>query len=122
MEHTQVHGSDRRPLHAVYSEHRLRNSKARSLTLDRALTNQHQPSGLRVYITGDGPDVYEDLVMKIAKTKDNKFQPILVLVGIRLGIERITPVYWKGLQDILRMPQSVGIAGLVPFIFSSTMS
>jgi len=49
--------------------------------------------------------------MKLAKAGGEKFQPVLVLVGIRLGIERITPVYWKGLQDILRMPQSVGIAG-----------
>jgi len=75
------------------------------------LTNQHKASSLRVYITGDGSDVYEDLVLKIAKAGGDKYQPTLVLVGIRLGIERITPVYWKGLGDILRMPQSVGIAG-----------
>jgi len=86
-------------------------SHRQPLTRSRALTNQHTPSGLRVYITGDGSDVYEDLLMKVAKSGSEKFQPVLVLVGIRLGIERITPVYWKGLQDILRMSQSVGIAG-----------
>jgi cysteine protease ATG4 len=102
-----------RPLHAVYSEYDPARVEGYQLTLGRALTNQHKPAGLRVYITGDGSDVYEDLVMKAAKVEDEKFQPILVLVGIRLGIERITPVYWKGLQDILRMPQSVGIAGWV---------
>lgn len=32
-------------------------------------------------------------------------------MGIRLGIDRITPVYWDALKDSLRLPQSVGIAG-----------
>lgn len=114
--HIQAHGLAHRPLHAVYSEYDPVRVERYQLTLGRALTNQHKPAGLRVYITGDGSDVYEDLVMKVAKVEDEKFQPTLVLVGIRLGIERITPVYWKGLQDILRMPQSVGIAGWVQHI------
>lgn len=41
----------------------------------------------------------------------NRFQPTLVLVGTRLGIDKITPVYWEALISALQMPQSVGIAG-----------
>ena len=39
------------------------------------------------------------------------FQPTLVLVGTRLGLDGITPVYWSALKAALNMPQSVGIAG-----------
>ena len=76
-----------------------------------ALTNNHPATGLRVYITGDGSDVYEDSFMQIARPNGGDFLPTLVLVGIRLGIDRVTPVYWDALKDSLRMPQSIGIAG-----------
>lgn len=42
---------------------------------------------------------------------DGVFKPTLILVGIRLGIERVTPVYWEALKACVQMPQSVGIAG-----------
>ncbi|KZL75501.1 cysteine protease ATG4 (peptidase family C54) [Colletotrichum tofieldiae] len=74
-----------------------------------ANTQAHQP--LRVYSTGDGPDVYEDKFMKIAKPDGSQFHPTLILVGTRLGIDKITPVYWEALIAALQMPQSVGIAG-----------
>lgn len=68
---------------------------------------------LRVYSTGDGPDVYEDQFLKIAKPEGQEFHPTLILVGTRLGIDKITPVYWEALIASLQMPQSVGIAGYV---------
>ncbi|KAI0190792.1 hypothetical protein EV127DRAFT_339409 [Xylaria flabelliformis] len=76
----------------------------------QALTNAHE-STLRVYSTGDGPDVYEDNFMKIAKPDGTTFHPTVILVGTRLGIDKITPVYWEALVASLQMPQSVGIAG-----------
>ncbi|UZP45461.1 hypothetical protein NXS19_013273 [Fusarium pseudograminearum] len=76
----------------------------------QALTNSHE-SSIRVYSTGDGPDVYEDELMQIAKPPGEDFHPTLVLVGTRLGIDKITPVYWEALIAALQMPQSVGIAG-----------
>ena len=66
---------------------------------------------LRVYSTGDGPDVYEDVFLKIAKPDGEDFHPTLILVGTRLGIDKITPVYWEALIASLQMKQSVGIAG-----------
>ncbi|KAK4086811.1 hypothetical protein Purlil1_8761 [Purpureocillium lilacinum] len=76
----------------------------------QALVNTHDTS-LRVYSTGDGPDVYEDSFMKIAKPDGGEFHPTLILVGTRLGIDKITPVYWEALIASLQMPQSAGIAG-----------
>ncbi|OLN87738.1 Cysteine protease ATG4 [Colletotrichum chlorophyti] len=76
----------------------------------QSLANAQQHS-LRVYSTGDGPDVYEDKFMNIAKPDGNLFHPTLILVGTRLGIDKITPVYWEALIAALQMPQSVGIAG-----------
>ncbi len=77
----------------------------------RGLSNDYRLSGLRVYVTGDGSDVYEDSFLKIAQDDTGRVQPTLVLVGIRLGIDRVTPVYWEALKASLQMRQSVGIAG-----------
>lgn len=82
-----------------------------ALTAFRALTNDHESSELRVYLTGDGLEVYEDSFMKIAKPDGKAFKPTLILVGTRLGLDKITPVYWEALKSALQMPQSIGIAG-----------
>lgn len=82
-----------------------------ALTAYRALSDQYQESGLEVYVNGDGADVYEDAFMKLAKVQDRTFTPTLILLGIRLGIDRVTPVYWEALKAALRLPQSIGIAG-----------
>ncbi|PSR85511.1 putative cysteine protease Atg4 [Coniella lustricola] len=76
----------------------------------QALTNSNEEM-LRVYSTGDLPDVYEDSFMAVAKPDGETFHPTLVLVGTRLGIDKINQVYWEALTATLQMPQSVGIAG-----------
>ena len=77
----------------------------------RALSHDFQSTGLRVYVNGDGADVYEDSFFKLARAGDGTFNPTLILVGIRLGIDRVTPAYWEALKASLQLPQSVGIAG-----------
>jgi cysteine protease ATG4 len=69
-----------------------------------------------VYVNGDGPDVYEDAVLRLAKQADDSFRPVLILVGVRLGIERVNPVYGEALKKTLQLPQSIGIAGYVILI------
>ena len=64
-----------------------------------------------MYSTGDGPDVFEESFMKIAQPEGEEFHPTLVLVGTRLGIYKVTEVYWEALIAALQLPQSVGIAG-----------
>lgn len=80
----------------------------------QALSHAHQDSGIKVYLTGDGPDVYEDSVFRLAREDDptgKTFTPVLILAGTRLGIDRVNPVYWESFKKCLQLPQSVGIAG-----------
>lgn len=63
-------------------------------------------------MTSDSSDVYEDTFRSIsAANPSGHFQPTLILLGIRLGPDRITPVYYEALKASLTYPQSIGIAG-----------
>ena len=70
-------------------------------------------AGLRVYVTPSASEVYEDRFRSIARASatDQTIQPTLILLGIRLGLDRITPVYHEALKSSLTYPQSIGIAG-----------
>lgn len=74
---------------------------------------QHGSVNLGVYMTDDTADVHEDKFMDAAHDERGSFRPTLILIGTRLGIDRITPVYWDALKTTLQLPQSVGIAGYV---------
>lgn len=52
--------------------------------------------------------------MSVARPDGGSFHPTLILVGTRLGIDKITQVYWEALIATLQLPQSMGIAGYVP--------
>lgn len=69
------------------------------------------PNNLRVYVRPDDSDVYQDTFLSTAKSADGTFHPTLILLGTRLGIDRVTPAYWASLASALSLPQSVGIAG-----------
>ena len=97
------------PLYQV--RHLNHNPSNVQLIYYRALSDEYDEAGLKVYINGDGPDVYEDRFLELAKPTGKSFKPTLILVQIRLGIDRLNPIYLDGLKDILRLPQSVGIAG-----------
>ncbi|KAL1983071.1 hypothetical protein VTN96DRAFT_484 [Rasamsonia emersonii] len=77
----------------------------------QALSRECRDAGLNVYVTSDSSDVYEDKFKEIACGESDHIKPTLILLGIRLGIDRVTPVYWRSLEAILKHPQSVGIAG-----------
>lgn len=72
---------------------------------------QEFESGLRVHIGSDSGDIYENDVFKVAKDEEGKFQPILILLGVRLGVENINKLYWDSLKAILQSSESVGISG-----------
>ncbi|CRG83259.1 autophagy-related protein 4 [Talaromyces islandicus] len=76
-----------------------------------ALCQEHSDAGLNVYVTNDSSDVYEDRFRAVALDNSGHMRPTLILLGIRLGIDRVTPVYRKSLEEALMMPQSIGIAG-----------
>jgi cysteine protease ATG4 len=79
----------------------------------RALATKTSSTGLRVYVRPDDSDVYADSVISTATalSADDTFEPTLILLGVRLGIDRITPVYHAALRTTLELHQSVGIAG-----------
>jgi cysteine protease ATG4 len=107
---TQESGSDHRQLPDVYSE-LFNRVYGLILRADRLLSAQGESPNLRVYVTSDTSDVYEDKFTQVARDQTGRMQPTLILLGIRLGIDHITPVYWDGLRAALQYPQSVGIAG-----------
>lgn len=79
----------------------------------KELSTECAAAGLRVYVTPSASEVYEDRFRAIAATSptDPTISPTLILLGIRLGIDRITPVYHEALKSSLTYPQSIGIAG-----------
>lgn len=77
------------------------------------LCSEYEDPKLRVYVTNDSSDVYEDKFSEVACDEADTIQPTLILLGIRLGIDHVTPVYWDGLRAALQYPQSVGVAGYV---------
>lgn len=78
-----------------------------------ALSAECESAGLRVYVTPSSSDLYEDKFRSIAakSSTDHTITPTLILMGIRLGLDRITPVYHEALRRSLTYPQSIGIAG-----------
>lgn len=79
----------------------------------KELSSECITAGLRVYVTPSGSEVYEDRFRSIATSSstDSSIKPTLILLGIRLGLDRITPVYHEALKSALTYPQSMGIAG-----------
>ncbi|CAI7608550.1 unnamed protein product [Penicillium manginii] len=75
------------------------------------LSSESESPKLRVYVTNNTSDVYEDQVARLGRDENGKTIPVLILLGLRLGIEQVTSVYWDGLRAALQYPQSVGIAG-----------
>lgn len=57
--------------------------------------------------------MYIDALLETASQRDagDKFQPTLIVLGIRLGIDKVTHAYHAALKAALEIPQSVGIAG-----------
>ncbi|KAL3486196.1 hypothetical protein BJX62DRAFT_24695 [Aspergillus germanicus] len=77
----------------------------------QGLTTNYKQSMLQVYVTDDSSDVYQDKFMSVSRNDQGIVRPTLILLGLRLGIDRVTTVYWDGLKAMLQFPQSVGIAG-----------
>ncbi|EED14163.1 autophagy cysteine endopeptidase Atg4, putative [Talaromyces stipitatus ATCC 10500] len=80
-------------------------------TCIQALSDEYKDAGMNVYVSSDNTYVYEDKFKAVAYNQSDRMRPTLILLGTRLGIDRITPVYRKGLEDLLKLPQALGIAG-----------
>lgn len=100
------------PVHRV--GYRPSRCKVKLTRDNRKLSRECDHPRLRVYVSNDTSEVYEDRFTRLARDEAGHIQPTLILLGLRLGIEHITSVYWGGLRAALQFPQSVGIAGYVP--------
>ncbi|KAG0200507.1 Cysteine protease atg4 [Mortierella sp. GBA30] len=76
----------------------------------KALVHNFPDSGLNVYVTTDGV-VYKDEVEEAATMKKKEFSNLLILVTIRLGIDKLNPIYNDAIKATFEFPQSLGIAG-----------
>lgn len=71
----------------------------------QALLEDYPDAGLKAYIGTDSGEIYENDI----DFSDGK--PVLLLLGLRLGIENVNSIYYSSLKNILTISQSVGIAG-----------
>ncbi|ORY89815.1 hypothetical protein BCR35DRAFT_329163 [Leucosporidium creatinivorum] len=77
----------------------------------KALVNAFEPAGLKVVVVNDGA-VYRSEVAAAARGEGGEWEkPVLVLIGLRLGIDGVNPIYHDTVKGIFQLPQSVGIAG-----------
>lgn len=106
-------GLDHQQLRYVYSMEKACLPCEHCLHVKRALCEQCQEPKIRVYVTNDNSNVYKDKFMSVACDDSGHIKPTLILLGTRLGIDHVTPVYWDALKAALQYPQSVGIAGYV---------
>ncbi|KAF9436008.1 Cysteine protease atg4 [Entomortierella beljakovae] len=76
----------------------------------KALVHNFPESGLSVYVTTDGV-IYKDQVEEAMAKKPGGFGSLLILVTIRLGIDKLNPIYNDAIKSTFEFPQSLGIAG-----------
>lgn len=87
----------------------------------KKLVDEFPACGLGVSVASDGV-IYLDQVkaqacksyvngQKRASALEKWERPILVLIGVRLGLEGVHPMYHDSIKAVFSFPQSVGIAG-----------
>eukprot|EP00741_Cyanophora_paradoxa_P001830 tig00000507_g1773.t1 len=80
----------------------------------RELVERARPGGLRVLLSDDGC-IYRDQLLPSAAASSSSgpaaFDPVLILVPARLGLEGLNPVYVPALQALYRVPEFVGVLG-----------
>ncbi|KAF9156853.1 Cysteine protease atg4 [Linnemannia schmuckeri] len=77
----------------------------------KALVHNYPESGLGVYVTTDGV-VYKDHVEEAATLKKSSgFGHLLILATIRLGTDKLNPIYNDAIKATFEFPQTLGIAG-----------
>ncbi|KAJ7330308.1 peptidase family C54-domain-containing protein [Mycena albidolilacea] len=84
----------------------------------RMLVDAFPACGLGVSVATDGT-LYQTEVFAASHSpsgKDTKQQrwgdrPVLLLLGIRLGLDGVNPIYYETIKALYTFPQSVGIAG-----------
>lgn len=82
-----------------------------SQSVDETSDQELPYRSLKVFISS-GSDLYENHFLKTAvNSETGDFQPTLILLGLRLGIDKVNKVYWPSIKAYFDSTQAVGIAG-----------
>ncbi|KAI0697475.1 hypothetical protein BC835DRAFT_1413706 [Cytidiella melzeri] len=87
----------------------------------KKLVHAFPEATLGIYVASDGGMIYESEVIAASHTgigsprrhvrKIWGDRPVLILIGHRLGIDGVNPLYYNFIKTLYTWPQSVGIAG-----------
>lgn len=66
--------------------------------------------GLRILVAMDGV-IYRDEVESAAQPSRGEWEPLLLLVPLRLGLDKFSPAYALTVLGLMRLPQCVGVIG-----------
>ncbi|KAH8091391.1 peptidase family C54-domain-containing protein [Cristinia sonorae] len=87
----------------------------------KTLVRAFPQAGLGVYVSTDGGTIYESEVFEASHSsfgaprryarRNWGDRAVLILIGHRLGIDGVNPIYYDTLKTLYTWPQSVGIAG-----------
>jgi cysteine protease ATG4 len=94
----------------------------------RSLVHQHGPDSFAMYVSSDGVICKDKVELACTQPRDNNnarvnvndnvdhggWRSVFILVPVRLGIEKLNPVYFRAICECLKMPQTVGIIGGKP--------
>lgn len=89
---------------------------AASLSIKRLCTNvyrNNQHAKVQVLIS-ESSDLYDDKINLIFKDIESRPDALLLLLPVRLGINKVNPLYHASILQLLSLKQSVGIAGGKP--------
>ena len=80
----------------------------------RVLVNNDRRTNLRVHVAGDGV-VYKADVKKLVSTPPNPSSTgkasLLLLIPLRLGVDKMNPIYHPLIKECFNIKQCTGIAG-----------
>jgi len=91
------------------------------------LVRGHSPKNLLMYVPDD-PVIYTEQVETLCRTLPSKWEapppvngdlvdfwrPLFIMIPLRLGLDRLNPIYNHPLLALFQLPQSVGIIGGKP--------
>ena len=73
-----------------------------------SLLSEYTDSSLQLYLAKDGV-VYSDSVLDLLR--NSKEKGLLVLIPLRLGVDKLNPIYYDALKTCFENKYTVGIAG-----------
>lgn len=95
----------------------------------RRLVHNHGPESFTMYVPSDGVVCIDKVIAVCTQQHDNnnngnntrvsindnveygEWRPVFILIPIRLGIEKLNPIYYRAIFECFKLPQTLGIIG-----------